>query len=248
MLWDRHDLERYERWLSSPQGGYALEREFHLLEWLTAAWPRRGRTLLEVGCGPGVFLEFFHQAGFDVTGLDKSPVMIAAAGRRMGAQVQCRVGDAQALPYEAERFDYVALLTVLDFVEDPELTLREAARVAKYGVVVAYLNRFSVHALFVKKNSISGQAKWFTPWAMRRLARQAFGRAPLREGCVLPGPKSTWRRGFPLWRLGTVILPVQVGAYCAFAADLTAEPLRTPIPAFAGRAPQRAFDNSGCWG
>ena len=42
MLWDRHDLERYERWLASAQGGYAFAQECRLLEWLTAAWPRRG--------------------------------------------------------------------------------------------------------------------------------------------------------------------------------------------------------------
>jgi len=237
MLWDRRDLERYERWLSSPQGSYALLSEFHLLEWLTAAWPRRGRTLLEVGCGPGVFLEFFHRAGFDVTGLDKSPVMAAAAGYRMGAQAECRVGDAHALPYEADQFDYVALLTVLDFMEEPGVALREAARVAKHGIVVGYLNRFSVHALCVEKRSISGRARWFTPWAMRMLARQALGRAPLREASVLPGPKCTWREGFPLWRLGRILLPAPVGAYCAFVADLTAEPLRTPLPAFAGATP-----------
>jgi len=233
MLWDRHDLERYERWLSSREGAYALHCEFHLLEWLSAAWPRRGRTLLEIGCGPGVFLEFFHRAGFDVTGLDKSPVMAMAAGHRMGEKAEVGVGDAHALPYEARHFDYTALLTVLDFVEDPATALREAARVAKYGVLVGYLNRFSLHALCVKKDSLSGQGRWFSPWGMRRLARQTLGRSPIREGSVLPGPQWSWREGFPLWRLGRLVLPVQVGAYCAFTADLTAEPIVTPIPAFA---------------
>ena len=233
MLWDRHDLDRYERWLSSKEGAYALECEFHLLERLTAAWPRRGRTLLEIGCGPGVFLEFFDRAGFDVTGLDKSPVMAAAAGHRLGARAEVRVGDAHALPYEADQFDYAALLTVLDFVEDPALALKEAARVARHGVLVGYLNRFSLHALCVKKDSLSGRARWFWPWGMRGLARQALGRAPIHEGSVLPGPRWSWREGFPLWGLGRVVLPAPVGAYCAFTADLTAGPVVTPIPAFA---------------
>jgi len=241
MLWDRHDLGRYERWISSHSGSYALEREFQLLERLMATWPKRGRTLLEVGCGPGVFLEFFHRVGFDVTGLDKSLVMVAAAGYRMGARAQCRVGDAHALPYETDSFDYVALLTVLDFVEDPLLALQEATRVAKHGVLVGYLNRLSLHALFAKKNPLSGQAQWFSPWAMRALARRALGRVSIHEGCVLLGPECTWRKGFPLWRLGRIILPVQVGAYCAFVADLTAEPLVTPIPAFARPQPTKSF-------
>jgi SAM-dependent methyltransferase len=241
MLWDRHDLERYERWLASPRGTYALVQECHLLEWLTAPWPRRGRTLLEVGCGPGIFLEFFHRGGFDVTGLDKSPVMLEAARERLGEKVECNLGDAQHLPYDTDQFDYVALLTLLEFVENPRLALQEAARVARRGVIVGYVNRFSLYRLSAKRHKLLSQARWFTPWDMRRLARRAMGQIPIHEGSVLPGPDCTWREGFPFWGLGRLVVPLQVGAYCAFAADLTAEPPLTPIPAFARPQATKSF-------
>lgn len=241
MLWDRQDLERYERWLDSPQGAYALAREFRLLEWLTAAWPRRGRSLLEVGCGPGFFLDFFHRAGFDVTGLDKSPVMIEAARQRLGERAECNLGDAHHLPYETDQFDYVALLTLLEFVEDPRRVLMEAARVARRAVLVGYLNRFSLYRLTAKSHVLLGQAKWFTPWAMRSLTRSSVGLAPVHEGSVLPGPPWTWNEGFPFWGLGSLVLPVPVGAYCAFAVDLTTEPPLTPLAARAFAQPTKSF-------
>jgi SAM-dependent methyltransferase len=241
MLWDRHDLEHYERWLASPTGAYALAQEFRLLEWLTAPWPRRGRSLLEVGCGPGIFLDFFHRGGFDVTGLDKSPVMVQAARERLGDKAECNIGDADHLPYDTDQFDYVALLTVLEFVDDPHLALQEAARVARRAVVVGYLNRFSLYRLSASRHKLISTARWFAPWDMRRAARRALGPAPIHEGSVLAGPACTWRKGFPFWGLGRLVLPLQVGAYCAFVADLTTEPPLTPIPAFAGPQATKSF-------
>ena len=234
MLWDRHDLERYNHWLASPRGAYALSCECRLLEWLTAGWPRRGRTLLEVGCGPGIFLEFFHRAGFDVTGFDKAPVMLMAARERLGDRADYNLGDAHHLPYDSDQFDYVSLLTVLEFVEDPARAMAEAARVARRGVIVGYVNAFSLYRLGKKRHSLLDRARWFTPWGMRRLVRGAVGNAPVHEGSVLPGPQWSWRNGLPLWGLGRAILPVQIGAYCALAADLTAEPPLTPLPSLAG--------------
>jgi SAM-dependent methyltransferase len=241
MLWDRHDLDRYERWLASPPGAYALAQECRLFEWLTSAWPRRGRTLLEIGCGPGFFLEFFHRAGFDVTGFDKSPVMLEAARERLGGKADFNLGDAHHLPYDTDSYDYVALLTLLEFVENPRHVLMEAARVARKGILVGYVNRFSLYRLSAKHHKLLSQARWFMPWSMRSLARSAMGLLPIHEGCVLPGPYWTWRTGFPLWGLGRLVLPLPIGAYCAFTADLTAEPPLTPIAAFAGAQPTKSF-------
>jgi len=242
MLWDKDDLARYERWHASEAGAYALARECHLLERMTAGWPRRGRTLLEVGCGPGVFLSLFHNAGFDVTGFDKSPVMLEAAKERLGNRAAFHLGDAHRLPYADNEFDYVALLTVLEFVDSPRAVLAEAARVAKRALLVGYLNRFSFYRLEARRHRLLSRAAWFSPWRMRRLARSATGAAPISEASVLLGPACAWRDGFPLWGLGRVILPLPIGAYCAFTVDLCAEPPLTPLPAWSRSAePTKSF-------
>ncbi len=241
MPWDRADLERYERWSASPRGGYALAREMHLLERLTEGWPRRGRTLLEIGCGPGDFLGFFHRAGFDVSGLDKSPVMLAASRDRLGDRADLHLGDAQHLPFDDDSFDYAALLTVLEFLPDPRKALAEAARVARRGVLVGYVNRFSLYRLTARRHKLLSRARWFTPWAMRAMIRAVAGPAPVKEGSVLPLPEWSWRPGFPLWGLGRAVLPLPVGAYCGLIVDLTAEPPLTGLPSFSRAMPTKSF-------
>ncbi|GFK95345.1 Malonyl-[acyl-carrier protein] O-methyltransferase [Fundidesulfovibrio magnetotacticus] len=237
MPWDLDDLARYERWLASRRGAYALAQEFRLLESLISAWPRRGRTLLEIGCGPGVFLEFFHHAGYDVTGLDKSPVMAHAARKRLGHRAEVNLGDCEALPYEDNQFDVAALLTVLEFVPDPEAALREAVRVARSAVIVGYLNRWSFYRLCAGKGSIVRRGEWFTPLGMHALARKVTGHAPAAHASVLPGPPWTWRPGFPLWGLGRMALPLPVGAYCGAVLDLTLDAPLTGLPARAFAQP-----------
>lgn len=241
MHWDRTDLERYERWLASRGGSYAFTQECRLLESLTAGWPRRGRTLLDAGCGPGMFLEFYHRAGFDVTGCDTSPVMVAAARHRLGDKVDCVLADIEHLPYDPDSFDYVSLLTVLEFLKNPQCALYEAARVARRGVIVGYVNRCSLYRLAAKRHKLLSQARWYSPWIMRRMARKAFGLAPLHEASVLPFPEWTWHDGPPLWGLGRMVLSLPLGAYCVLVADLTAEPPLTPLLSFAGAQPTKSF-------
>jgi ubiquinone/menaquinone biosynthesis C-methylase UbiE len=53
-------------------------------------------------------------------------------------------GDARALPFENQRFDLVALITTLEFVDDPVRVLREAMRVARQGFLLGVLNRQSL--------------------------------------------------------------------------------------------------------
>jgi len=241
MPWDLDDLEHYERWLASPRGRYALAQEFRLLEHLMSAWPRRGRTLLEIGCGPGVFLEFFHHAGYDVTGLDKSPVMAHAARARLGHRAEVNLGDCTALPYEDSQFDVAVLLTVLEFVPDPEAALREAVRVARSAVLVGYLNNWSLYRLCRSRHSVVSRGRWFSPCEMHALARKACGYAPSAHASVLPGPPWTWKPGFPFRAAGRLVLPLPLGAYCGLTMDLTRDPPLTGLPARAFTQPSKSF-------
>lgn len=52
--------------------------------------------ILDVGCGTGVFLEKARASGFDATGLDNAPEMVALASRRVGPDL-VRLGRMQDL-------------------------------------------------------------------------------------------------------------------------------------------------------
>lgn len=79
---------------------------------------------LEIGVGSGIFAE---QLGIHY-GIDPAEKMLEYA-RARGLEVQ--KGVAERLPYDDESFDYVALITVICFVDDPQETIREAYRILK---------------------------------------------------------------------------------------------------------------------
>ena len=65
-----------------------------------------GRRLLDAGCGTGSSTEAVRALGYDVTGFDVSPEMLALAGQRLGPDVPLHCHDMRALPRLGE-FDVV---------------------------------------------------------------------------------------------------------------------------------------------
>lgn len=105
-------------------------------------------SVLEVGIGTGLIASHLaRKTGCTVVGLDLSDQMLAQAlrnltARRLGAAVQLVQGQAESLPFGDEVFDAVVFTFLLRYVEDPQATLQELARVAKRGGQVAYLEFF----------------------------------------------------------------------------------------------------------
>ncbi len=212
--WDSEEaVSRYEAWYATPRGSFALESERLLLSQMLSHWPRRGSSLLEVGCGAGHFLELFWEAGFDVTGLDRSQAMLDAARRRLGHKAALELGNAEYLPFEDNSFEYVALVTALECMDKPETALAEAFRVARRGVVVAFLNRWSLHWVAEHWRGLARKClplkcmperwrpateekekpRYFSPLEMTRLIRAASGRRPGAPRSVLFAPSVLWR-------------------------------------------------------
>lgn len=90
-------------------------------------------------CGTGHFTCWFSRLGLPAMGLDLSPAMLAEAVR-LGSP-PCVLGDGLALPFAANAFDRVALITTLEFVDEPHQVLCEAASVARRGVILGAINR-----------------------------------------------------------------------------------------------------------
>lgn len=75
--------------------------------------PHEGTEVLDVGCGTGIQLACYQQAGCRVTGIDASPAMLAVARHRLGTGASLTVGDASRMPYPERAFDLVLAATVL---------------------------------------------------------------------------------------------------------------------------------------
>jgi SAM-dependent methyltransferase len=97
-----------------------------------------GQRVLDVGCGPGALTtELVRRVGADsVAAVDPSESFVAAARERHpGADV--RHSAAEELPFADDEFDAALAQLVVHFMSDPVAGLRELARVARSGGVVA---------------------------------------------------------------------------------------------------------------
>jgi SAM-dependent methyltransferase len=95
-------------------------------------------SLLDIGCGAGLFCSLAAARGAEVSGIDAAPGLLAIALERV-PQGSFQPGEIEELPYGERTFDVVTAFNSLQFANDPANAMREAARVAREGapVVVA---------------------------------------------------------------------------------------------------------------
>jgi SAM-dependent methyltransferase len=162
-----------------------------------------------VGCGTGHFAAWLGGHSVDVIGLDRSPAMLAEL-RRRHATIPVVVGDAGCLPVRSGAVDVALLVTALEFVERPDAALSEAVRVARHGLLLLVLNRWSLGGLSRRigpqaRRPILGAARDTTLVALRRAVQTAAGERlrSLRWASSL-FPDGFWAARWPL-PLGDII-------------------------------------------
>lgn len=114
---------------------YSRTREFprtsklFTLDMVSAALP--GQNILDVGCGTGLNAEALKEKGYDVHGVDISPVAIDQFTERGFKGKACNI--LEGLPYPDNTFDFVFSSEVIEHVDDTEKFLSEIFRVMKPG-------------------------------------------------------------------------------------------------------------------
>ena len=167
--------ERYDRWFTTPMGTLVWRYEVDLI--LDLLKPGRGETLLDAGCGTGVFTLDLLASGAHVIGLDISlPMLRRSREKARGEPLQIVLGDMLHLPFPGNFFDKAVSVTALEFIEDGQSAVRELFRVTKSGgsIVVATLNSLSPWASrrkfeAQKKQSIFTKAIFRSPGEMQSL-------------------------------------------------------------------------------
>jgi SAM-dependent methyltransferase len=172
-----HAAARYDAWYDSPRGQRVERAERALLGDLLVAFPG-AESILEVGCGTGRFSAWLSSA-LRVRGLDRSPAMLAEMRARHPG-IPVILGDAHRLPLLDRSMDLVLFVTTLEFLENPLAALSEAVRVARRGVILLALNRWSVGGLSRRAgaqagSALLGQARDVSLFSLQAMAVEAAG-------------------------------------------------------------------------
>ncbi|WP_207732237.1 class I SAM-dependent methyltransferase [Heliobacterium chlorum] len=93
----------------------------------------KGTLAADIGAGTGYVTEGLTEKGVKVIAVDQSEEMLRQLKSRFGEKVDCRVGDASALPIENNVVDYVFANMFLHHVDSPSESITEMVRILKPG-------------------------------------------------------------------------------------------------------------------
>jgi 2-polyprenyl-6-hydroxyphenyl methylase / 3-demethylubiquinone-9 3-methyltransferase len=115
-----------------------------------------GKTMVDIGCGGGLFAEEFARLGAHVIGIDPSAASLATAhahAAASGLSIDYREGSGERLPLGDASVDIACCVDVLEHVNDLDAVIGETARVLRAGGVYLYdtINRTRTSRLVMIK-------------------------------------------------------------------------------------------------
>lgn len=160
-----------------------------LLNLLPRTW-----TVADLGCGTGNAAELLAPLVQKVVAVDQSPVMLAAARKRMDAagisNVDFVEGRMEKLPLANASVDAAVCLLVLHHVESPPGALREMRRVVKPGGVVLVVDMIE-HDRASYKHAMGHRWLGFSLKGIEVMLEEAR----LSDARIMPLPTDTAARG-----------------------------------------------------
>jgi ubiquinone/menaquinone biosynthesis C-methylase UbiE len=186
--------------------------EFRDLAKRLASELRPGDSVLEVAPGPGYLaIELARLGQFRITGLDISHSFVRIANenaRQAGVDVEFRQGNASALPFPANRFDFIVTRAAFKNFGDPVGALNEMHRVLRPGGValVIDMRKDATHAAIadeVAKMNLGPLSAFMTKATLEHLKKRAYAKedfvrmlekTPFGQGAIDDGGI-----GFEIW-------------------------------------------------
>lgn len=151
---------------------------------------KRQGIIVDVGCGPGIFLNEARSHGFEVIGVDVSREVAGLAKKRY--KVPVRVGEFENINFNENSFDVVACFQTFEHMLEPMEFLSSVYRALKPGawIVLTTPNRDSLWKIFMRNRWFSYQhMEHLYFWGKRSLLK-AFSEAGFREVSLF---NDTWR-------------------------------------------------------
>ncbi|MDR3636526.1 MAG: class I SAM-dependent methyltransferase [Isosphaeraceae bacterium] len=118
--------------------------------------------LLDVAIGDGAYLGWLP-ADWRITGIDVSAMQLASCRRRNPVRpLRLILGEAEALPFRAQRFDAVLSIGGFNHFSDPEAALREMVRVVPSGAPIVISDELPdlTERMLGRKLGLPGLDRW----------------------------------------------------------------------------------------
>jgi SAM-dependent methyltransferase len=201
--WDKNDLKNWyedpDYWPSVYPGRAYTDDPFDYEDFcktgaykinrmkldLVKKYQSRGR-ILDIGCGPGLFLYMAKKDGFSVLGVELSERMAGWGIKHLGIDV--KIDYLENLDLQKGYFDVIMMWDVLEHLSDPLLYLKTAAKIMHpdaciFGQVPNYdgwVNRFKTwtNRMGIRKKKWSHfglpqHIYWYTPKTLSLLFEKA---------------------------------------------------------------------------
>jgi 2-polyprenyl-3-methyl-5-hydroxy-6-metoxy-1,4-benzoquinol methylase len=130
-------------WESGDFGQIAQSIENFAEEFMAGLPLRNGARVLDVACGTGNLAVIAAKRGCAVNGIDIATNLIGQARARAAASgltIDFKEGDAEALPFANESFDFAVSMFGVMFAPQPAVVTSELSRVTKPGGQIALAN------------------------------------------------------------------------------------------------------------
>ncbi len=231
-MWNAETIKKLDNWYESVQGAFALEAEHKLFQKHISVWPRRGHTLLDIGCGSGRFLKMFWDYGFDVTGVDTNPEAIAISAERLGSRATFQQASLDDLPFENDSFNYISIIMALEYTSNPKAILTEAFRVASDGIIVGFINKWSLNYIIknlFKRKKEKSVTHALTTSKIKRMAKQIYPSSNISTLSTLLLPILTWNHKSFFSKINHITFSLPIGSYVSLRIDKHQLPVLTPL-------------------
>lgn len=187
--------DRYDQWHAAMATAEHASSGFNPQPWHKTALnllpDLNDCDVLEIGCGRGDFaIELSRRyPRVRVRGVDFSEQAIDVARQKLSgveAAIEFTVGDAEALPYEADSFDWIVSCECLEHVPSPAAMAMEMCRVLRpggrfvlttenyfNGMVLGWLNSLVKGIPFDSGSGVQPVEHFFLFFQVRRILRRA---------------------------------------------------------------------------
>lgn len=138
---------------------------------------RKGKFLLDIGCGEGHILKIAQGNGLFCYGIDMSEEAVKLLRRQTSDYASCKVlvADGHGLPFQDGIFNYVTAIGVLEHFSDPRRGIEEIIRVCRDDgkMCLVLPNSFgTLHELGIYKGTEQVQEKLATLNEWRRFLEE----------------------------------------------------------------------------